>query len=505
MELSYLEIILPGVIVAWLWTKYRVQHRNTQGLPYPPGPSGLPIVGNVLDMPSSNVWLKAAEWRKTYGDVVFVQNLGKPAVFLNSYEAAVDLLERRSTIYSSRPSSIMISELQRWDWLVSNMPYGEKWRKHRAFLHRFLEPASVGKYVDLQTRETHRMLANFLNTPKDFIQHVRNSVGATIMMMAYGHEALPDNDPYLTIAEEGVAALAEAATPGVFLVEVIPWLKYVPAWFPGAGFQRVAEKGRKLSYDMQYKPYYEMKERVLNGTARPSMTSELIEANTDEDGHIHEEETIANATGIAYLGGADTSVSTILTFILAMVLNPGVQRRAQEEIDRVIGPDRLPTLDDKPNLPYVNAVCDECLRWQPVTPLGAPRSLAEDDVYNGYFLPKGTMIIANQWLFLHDPDEYPDPDAFKPERFLGIDRGGSATKMPKDPSKIAFGFGRRICPGRHMATNSVFIAVSSVLATFDVQAAVGEDGRPISHPAPFECSIVPRSGRTEALLRQALN
>ncbi|KAI5119818.1 hypothetical protein M0805_006951 [Coniferiporia weirii] len=515
MYLTYLDVVLPSVAIVWLWEKYSSRRRNTQGLPYPPGPKGLPLIGNVFDMPSSDAWVKAAEWRETYGDIVFVQNLGTPAVFFNSYEVAADLIEKRSTIYSSRPSSIMVSELQRWDWLTSNMPYGEKWRKHRACLHPFLEPTSVGRYSDLQTRETHKMLANFLNTPKNFLQHVRNSVGATIMMMTYGHEVQPENDPYITIAEGGAAALAGAAAPGAFLVEVIPWLKYVPAWFPGAGFQRTAKKGRQLSYDMQYKPYYDMKAKVLDGTARPSMMSRLVEENTGEDGCVHDEETIANVTGISYLAGADTSVSTILTFILAMVLNPDVQRRAQEEIDRVIGRDRLPTLEDRQGLPYVNAVCDECLRWQPVTPIGGPRGLEEDDVYNGYFLPKGTTVIANHWLFLRDPKEYPDPDAFKPERFLSVEQGGSATKVARDPSKTAFGLGRRMCPGRHMAMNFLFIAVSSILASFDIQKAVGKDGKPITpnaeyisslirHPAPFECSIVPRSEWYATLLRQTL-
>ncbi|KAI5119817.1 hypothetical protein M0805_006950 [Coniferiporia weirii] len=515
MDLSYLGAILPGLVSIWLWLKYVRRHRNSLGLPHPPGPKGLPIIGNVLDMPPSHEWLKAAEWRKTYGDMVFVQNLGKPAVFINSYEVAVDLLEKRSLIYSSRPESIMFLELQRWDWLISNMPYGEKWMKNRACLRQFLEPASIAKYSDLQDREAHRMLSNLHSAPKDFIQHVRGFIGATIMMMTYGYEAKSRNDPYISLAERAIGAVAEAAIPYAFLVEIIPWLKYVPSWFPGAGFQRVAEKGRKLSNDVRYKPYYEMKAKVLDGTAHQSMMSELIEENMDENGRIYDEETIANATAMVYIAGADTSVSTILTFILAMVLNPDVQRRAQEEIDSVIGRGRLPTLKDKPNLPYVNALCIECLRWQPVTPLGASRRLTEDDVYNGYFLPKGTIIIPNQWLFLHDPEVYPDPDAFKPERHLSTYQGGPDTKLSRDPRKIAFGFGRRVCPGKHVATSAVFTAVSSILASFNIQKTIGKDGMPItpkieyisglvSHPAPFECSFVPRSERSAALVRQAL-
>ncbi|KAH8118941.1 cytochrome P450 [Phellopilus nigrolimitatus] len=511
--ISFLGVSIPGVVAVWLWTKYSRRHNNAQRLPLPPGPKGLPVIGNIFDMPKDHEWLTVAQWRKTYGDIIFVENLGMPIVFLNSYQAAVDLFEKRSSIYSSRPSSIMISELERWDWFTSNMPYGERWRKHRAALYRFLEPSTVVEYMNLQTHETHKLLASFLRNPKGFMQHVRNSVGATIMMMAYGHKVQDENDPYITLAEDGIDALVKAATPGAFLVEVIPWLKYVPAWFPGAGFQRIAKEGYELSQAMRFRPYYQTKEKILKGIAQPCMTSELIELYTDGKGNIPDEELIASVLGIVYGGGADTSVSSILTFILAMVLNPEVQRRAQEEIDNVIGFDRLPAFEDKENLPYVNAICKESLRWQPVTPIGGPRATTKDDIYNGYFIPEGTTVIVNQWLFLHDPDEYPEPSAFKPERFIPSDSNGH--KIAMDPAKVAFGFGRRICPGRHLAMNSIFIAAASILATFDIKKAVDKDGKPvtpkgeyisslISHPAPFECAITLRSRKSEILITQVL-
>ena len=136
-----------------------------------------------------------------------------------------------------------------------------------------------------------------------------------------------------------------------------------------------------------------------------------------------------------------------------MLLHPEVQEKAHKEIDEVVGRDRLPGFQDRDRLPYINAICSELLRWMPPTPLALPRFLLEDDEYNGYFLPKGTMFITNAWCvfsdvlsyrcaerhyrgLLHDPERYPAPDKFDPERYL-------KPEPEQDPRLIAFGYGRR--------------------------------------------------------------
>ena len=101
-----------------------------------------------------------------------------------------------------------------------------------------------------------------------------------------------------------------------------------------------------------------------------------------------------------------------------MTLNPEIQEKAQAEIERVVGTDRLPTAEDRESMPYGGAVLLETLRWHNVAPRAIPHRLIEDDVHAGYFLPKGTIIIANVWRMLHDAETYPDPMAFNPERFV---------------------------------------------------------------------------------------
>lgn len=192
-------------------------------------------------------------------------------------------------------------------------------------------------------------------------------------------------------------------------------------------------------------------------------------------------------------------------FFLAMTLFPHVQAKAQEELDRVIGSDRLPSFEDRPHLPYVDAIVKEVLRWHPVAPMGLPHVTSADDVYEGMFIPKGAMLIPNIWLMMRDPDTFKDPDTFNPDRFMG--------ETPEmDPHALCFGFGRRVCPGRELADSSVFMSVAMSLAAFTINKArdaVGNVVEPsvrftpgiISHPAEFKCDIKVRSKRAEQLVR----
>lgn len=184
-----------------------------------------------------------------------------------------------------------------------------------------------------------------------------------------------------------------------------------------------------------------------------------------------------------------------------MTLYPEVQRKAQEEIDRVVGTGRLPNFEDRENLPYVDAVVKEALRWHPVTPIGLPHVATEDDIYNGYFIPKGAMSLAVIWGFMHDPNLYSDPMRFKPERFLG-------EQPDPDPHTMCFGFGRRVCPGRVLADMSVYLTIAQSLAVFKISTPAGIHNKAefeagiISHPIPYKADIRPRSEEHEKLIRR---
>jgi len=231
------------------------------------------------------------------------------------------------------------------------------------------------------------------------------------------------------------------------------------------------------------------------------MITSLCEKPSGED-----ELTSKAVPATMYIGGADTTVAALLTFFLAMVLHPDAQRKAQMEIDNVIGVDRLPDFGDETSLPYVSALVKEVMRWHPVTPIAVPHRLVTDDIYEGYFLPAGSMVIGNAWAVLHDESVFPEPSQFRPERFLDPN-----VKLPE----AVYGFGRRICPGRFMARSSMWITVASVLAAFEIGPIIDHDGIPrvprenykpgiISYPEPFACAIRPRLKHTEGLVVASL-
>jgi len=205
------------------------------------------------------------------------------------------------------------------------------------------------------------------------------------------------------------------------------------------------------------------------------------------------------------------SSSALATFFLAMTLYPEVFSRLQGEVDHVVGQGRLPSFSDRPYLPYVNAVIKETFRWQTTLPSVIPHVTSEDDVYKGYYIPKGAIIIPDIWQMAHDPDNYHDPLIFKPERFLEVN--GRVPEL--DSRNFGFGFGRRVCPGKELAESTMFIAIAMTAVVFNVSKAkdeFGQDIEPIveytsgliSHPKPFKCSLSPRSEHAIALVRSVV-
>jgi cytochrome P450 len=241
---------------------------------------------------------------------------------------------------------------------------------------------------------------------------------------------------------------------------------------------------------------------MAQGAIEPSYLSKLLQkGNLDS-----EQDFVAKWSAASlYAGGADTTVSSMACFFLAMTLYPEVQRKAQEEIDRVIGTDRLPGFKDRENLPYVNAIIKEVLRWHPVAPMGLPHMTTEDDIYEDFLIPKGALLIPNIWAFTHDPKTFQDPMEFKPERYLGH-------APDPDPHTLSFGFGRRICPGRVLADSSIYLTVAQSLAVFSISKVVDDEGKQIdpmvqfqpgiiSHPVPYKTSVRPRSLKHVVLIR----
>ncbi|KLO09748.1 cytochrome P450 [Schizopora paradoxa] len=492
-------LLVVDCVVILLVAQWFAQLRRRRIEPLPPGPPGYPLIGNTLDMLGSEIWETARKWGEVFGGIIYLKSFGKVIVIINSYDIAVDLLEGRPLNYSDRPHAVMLKDLQHWDWLFSMLQYGAEWRKKRAPMQKFFETANLARFEDARKTEIQKFLRALLRDPKNYDTHTRACTASLIIRLVYGHEVTSPDDSYVTLAKHGFEYIAMALRP----------VKHVPKWIPGAGFQSIAEAGAKASRDMQYLPYYDARDKYFSGTAAESFTSQQIEDCLGVDGRVSksDEENISAASGIFYVGGVDTSVTTLMSFFLAMTLYPEVQKRCQDEIDRVVGIDRLPGFVDNEKLPYCSAMCKELLRWKPAAILGLAHATREDDIYAGYRIPAKTTIVANIWAMLMDPKEYPEPEIFRPERFLP-----GSERVQRDPTKIAFGFGRRICPANKFAENNVLFITTHILAVFNILKVIGDDGEVIE-PAPsfasdgivrhtgrFECDIKPRSENTVALV-----
>ncbi|KAJ7654696.1 cytochrome P450 [Mycena polygramma] len=451
------------------------------------------------------------EWSHQYdSDIIHLNVAGTSIIVLNSVEVANDLLDKRSSIYSDRPRLPMANELCGWDFLLGFMKYGDHWRKNRQLFHKAFDASAAKAYHPMERAACYELLRRLLRHPDNVMDHLRHMAGNIIMSVAYGIKVHPQNDPFVALAREAIHTLVIATVPGRFLVDTIPALKYIPAWFPGAGFKRTAEEWRKMSQAMIDLPFAETKRNIASGNAPESFTSISLSNIGDCEDKDAAEQSVKMVAGSMYVGGADTTVSALGTFFLAMLANPEAQKTAQAEIDSVIGNATLPDFADEESLPYVSALIKEVLRWRSVTPIAIPHFLTVEDEYKGYRLPADSIVIPNAWAMLHDEVMYPDSYSFKPERFLLNGKLNPAIRSPD----AAFGFGRRICPGRHMAHSSVWITIVSILATFDIAKAVDEDGRIIeptheyftalvSMPLPFKCSVKPRSQRAVELIRTA--
>ncbi|KAJ7113941.1 cytochrome P450 [Mycena epipterygia] len=465
---------------------YGIRWKRTRSrLPLPPGPKKLPVVGNLFDIPVERQWETYHKWSKELdSDIIHVDAAGTSIIVLSSMEAIRELFERRSSLYSDRPRMLMLNELIGTDFAI-----GDYWRSLRKMFHEAFNVIAAQQFHPQERAAANQLLRRILLDPHNIMDHFRHMAAALIMDVTYGITIQPSDDPYVDLVKEAMHAISVGTIPGQFLVETIPVLQYVPSWFPGADFKRKAKKWRKVMREVVERPFKEAKRNIAMGNAPPSFTSFSLGALDASKDNEAQEIAVKDTAANMYAAGADTTVSALGTFVLGMLV----------ELDSVIGQGQLPDFTDEASLPYVSAIVKEVLRWKNVTAVAIPHYIAVNDEYRGYRIPADSIVIGNAWF-----EMYPDPHSFKPERFL-LD--GKLNPAVRDPETAAFGFGRRICPGIHMALSSLWIMIASMLATMNINKAVDKDGKVIepsyeyfqamiSTPLPFECTITPRSQQT---------
>ncbi|KAJ7484013.1 cytochrome P450 [Mycena galericulata] len=453
--------------------------KRRTSLPRPPGPRGLPLVGNLFQL-TDDSWNLFTKWKADYGPIVHINLGGQEVVVLNSFPAAAELLEKRSAIYSDRPTLFVAREILTDGLFFTFVGYNPLWRRMRRAAQQTFRKDGVKDFWNVHEAEAATLAKALVDSPAEWEAHLRRALSSTLMTVTYDTAMLKtEHDPAIAGILDFTKAVLKAAFVDGAMVENFPFLQYLPSWL--AGWKREA-KTASVRYSGMFESLFgDVKKRVAEGDGRVSFA--------------------------AAAAGSETVSTTLAWFLLALVMNPELQKKAHQELDAVVGRDHLPKISDMKQMPYLRAMGRETLRWHPVDPLGMQHKSSQDDWYDGYFIPKGTICIPNIWAINRDPDIYgPDAAEFRPERFL--DANGELAPIKFDTNKeeghVTFGFGRRLCIGRHMAHEALFIHMATILWMFRVQPVKGPDGLPlvpseagvnqglVVRPQSFECEFIPR-------------
>ncbi|PAV19370.1 cytochrome P450 [Pyrrhoderma noxium] len=510
-------VYVLGLVIKRIWVRGKRWRWRGRGeelelkvkLPLPPGPplAGNWFVGSLSVFRTEYVWQTFAEWSKSLGNVIYFEVFGRPFVVLNALEDAKALLEKQSIIYSDRPRMVYIPEMLKLR-SVTFLSYGELWKLHRRLLTQQLNPRAIDIYQPWQVQSTVDLLKELLEAKDDFWTCSKKFAASSVLLATYEHQVTQKDDPLVEANEYTEQLLVKPGAPGTTAVDLFPPLKWIPSFLPGGSLRRLADEGREALRTMLDAPYNKVKEMRAAGIAGPSLLSNMLdeyERKGTNDEIVFE--SIRDVCGSMYRAGVTTTSNTLRVFVLAMLLFPDVAKKAQNELDSVLGGDRLPRFDDRKSLSYVDCILKECLRWRPPLPLGLAHAAKQDGELNGMLIPGGSLIMPNIWNIMHDEHHYENPNDFNPDRFLRDESSGTIL----DPGNAVFGFGRRICPGRHFALASLWIAASSILSVFDILPALDEDGREIlprgeftsgmaNLAVKFDCRFVPRNEKLRQLV-----
>jgi cytochrome P450 len=460
-------VAIPLVILlSDIWKWYRM----------PPGPLPLPFVGNTL--PSSRPWIQFQEWSKIYGPIFTVWVGRRPTLVISDPQIAVDLMEKRSNKYSSRPRFVVMGEIY-GGGSVLVQPYGKDWSVRRKLLHRAMTPAALRTYKARQEAESTRLAFHIMRNPDNWEREFDRFTASVVFSISYGHRIDSVDSPIIRERLEFMHFMASLNVPGAYKAESFPILKYVPPLL--APWKRNIEEHSNSEAQSNIALVEGVKKDILVAKekgleAAPSLTQTLLAVREEEHIPLPEKD-FCNVPSSLFGAGSDTTASTLCSAILALVTHPEALVVAHAEMESVIGISRTPTFDDEAKLPYIRALAKEVLRWRPVAVLGGtPHASTEDDNYEGWLIPRGTTVLGNSWAINLNDEYYPKPDLFNPARFLDekdpryVPELKGQKTHPAKAGHSSFGWGRRICPGADLAANSLFIALAKLIWSFDIQA-----------------------------------
>lgn len=424
---------------------------------YPPGPFSLPLVGSIYVL-GNKPYIKLIELKKKYGNI-FAMDFG-------SYRGVVlhdiDIIKKAFSLreLSLRPKFEATYPIRGEDRSGIVWSSGKTNEEQRHFMMKYLKIFGLNK-KSVETLLMEQLKRLFNTFDKQVGQPIVNkdlfnATAVNALWMVVTGECRDEEDEEFKSILKLSRKMGEGANPIVYffptLAKLFPnfskWNSFVDATLEVNKFSEKIVQSHKqfLKLDDEPRNVIEAYLQKIENTQDPTSTFFAERGK----------ENMMSFVSDMIIAGTET-VSTVLSWILPILMrHPDKQDKVQKEIDKVIGPNRLPLLIDRPQLPYVEATILEILRYSSMVPLGMPHETAEDVHIEGFLIPKGTMILPNVYDYFNDPKVWGDPEIFRPERFLSHDESTILRNVSKNVD-LLFGFGKRACPGEGLAKDEIFL------------------------------------------------
>jgi cytochrome P450 len=363
----------------------------------PPGPKGWPVIGSMMLLADTDRMMSIAkDWADQYGDIFYTKVGFSHFIWLSSPSVVKELMDKRGAIYSSRPQSPMINMVSNNE-RVNFLPYGDKWRSIRNILQSALNLQTSSTYKPVQDFESKQAAWEILHakSDEDFSDINRRYSTSTIMVITYGQRVPSLSDPTYRDILKIVRHFSLATAPGGWMIDTVPMLANVIPQFMLQNWKTVARQWYKEDSDIYISMYNKLMRDIKSGVAPDCFLKDMAREKLQKDSIS--DMTAAFAAGALIEAGSDATTTALNNVILACLLWPDIVTGAHEELDRVVGQERMPEFSDEPNLPYIRAMAKETLRWRASNKIGPAHATTQDDWYNGYFIPKGSVVVLNWW------------------------------------------------------------------------------------------------------------
>uniref|UniRef100_A0A8C3TZQ2 CP2J2 protein n=1 Tax=Catharus ustulatus TaxID=91951 RepID=A0A8C3TZQ2_CATUS len=446
-----LQTFLIFLFVFLLIADY-MKNRNPRN--FPPTPFRLPFLGHIylehsLQIKTLSIYV-LSQLNKRYGDIFGMQIASMKCVIVNGTRLVREVLVNQGDKFMERPDFPHEIDIFSKVGLISSN--GHLWKAQRRFTLSTLRNFGLGKR-SLEERIQEESLA-FKRNPFNPQLKVTNAVANVICSLIFGNRFEYHDEDFQRLLKQMYEMTALQGLYNNFP----SIMKYVP------GAHHTILKHLRLLRKFMQEQINKHKEDWNPSESRDYIDSYLLEISKDHDSDTFREEHLIACTLDLVFAGTETTSSTLRWALLFMAIHPEIQARVQAEIDAVIGQARPPALEDRNNLHYTNAVIHEVQRKGNVVPFNGPRMASEDAYVDGYFIPKGTVIMTNLTSLMFDKNEWKTPEHFNPEHFL---KDG---KFWKNENFIPFSLGKRSCLGELLARSELFLFFTSLLQKFTFQA-----------------------------------